>query len=1050
MGLTGTGQPFTTAISGGTTPTYLTSITGAELDNVFTGPSGFLKKIGTASYILDTSPSGGGYWDRTGTIIQQHTLADNLELYNIVPTKVFGVDGATGNTYIKGSMSTDNIASYTAHPSFSTDTQIIDKKYVNDQDIITLSQAKTYSETASGNSYGQSVSYTNAASANLVSYIDQRDIYFNNLSISYTNSASSDLIAYTDTASGNLVNYIDSKVAAQNELKEVLANGNSAGLYQIDMNFNKIINVDTPTASGNAANKLYVDSAVAAGGGCNWIDDNDILYPTISTNSVGLNNDSKLYFDTAKVNSIYYDAISNNMLVMQTPDNAGILITTDPETWYNSLVIQQGWVWLSAQDHSGPAGTWHSGYSNFWYDSSHAYSQLGATNGAIVSELSMREDQIDLFIRQGSPDSTKILMTLTDLSLKDSHLSSLIPLSQTGTAGLAGFTATSIIGALNELKAGAAAQNELKEVLANGNDANNIKITNLGDPTQPKDATNKQYVDTVAADASGNSYVQSITYTNTATGSLKVYVDNQDLSILSQSKTYSETASGNAYAQSVTHTDSATASLKVYVDNQDLSILAQSKTYSETASGNAYNQSVTYTNTASSSLLAYDVIQDAALLSQSYTYTNASSASFVSKSGDTMTGDLAIDSTAPEYKLTDTNDTRLTRIATLNQANLYHEVSVGGADGTGGAITHSGGYTVHTFTSNGTFTIGATIDAKVLVVAGGGSGGHNLGGGGGAGGYVYDGSYEITAGSYDVTVGTGGAGVTAGDGNKGNDSEFETLTVAEGGGAGGGYGDGNGKNGGCGGGGGGDTGTAGSGTQQYDGGDGAPLSTYFIAGGGGGGSEVGEDAGSVIINYGGAGGDGVVNPIAESVVGELVSGDYYLCGGGGGGGYQPQNDSHPGPGGKGGGGAGGYTTSQNGTDGTDTYGAGGGGTAAGGGGTSGKGGDGVVIIAYIPAASTVEEITLIDSRDSAGVSEYGITTFGDSRGETILQGSRLVLGTGALSTTATTGFAYVSTCTGAPSGVPTATTGMVPIVYDSSNNYLYVYNGGWKKNSQFS
>jgi hypothetical protein len=61
---------------------------------------------------------------------------------------------------------------------------------------------------------------------------------------------------------------------------------------------------------------------------------------------------------------------------------------------------------------------------------------------------------------------------------------------------------------------------------------------------------------------------------------------------------------------------------------------------------------------------------------------------------------------------------------------------------TGGTVTTSGGYKIHTFTSSGTFSVssvpsGATI--RYLVVAGGGGGGNNnsagsAGGGGGASG----------------------------------------------------------------------------------------------------------------------------------------------------------------------------------------------------------------------------------------------------------------------------------------------------------------------------
>ncbi len=56
----------------------------------------------------------------------------------------------------------------------------------------------------------------------------------------------------------------------------------------------------------------------------------------------------------------------------------------------------------------------------------------------------------------------------------------------------------------------------------------------------------------------------------------------------------------------------------------------------------------------------------------------------------------------------------------------------------------------------------------------------------------------------------------------------------------------------------------------------------------------------------------------------------------------------------------------------------------------------------------------------------------------------LVLGTGALATTATDGFMYIPSCAGAPTGVPTTQTGTVAQVYDTTNNKLYIYNGAWK------
>jgi hypothetical protein len=56
----------------------------------------------------------------------------------------------------------------------------------------------------------------------------------------------------------------------------------------------------------------------------------------------------------------------------------------------------------------------------------------------------------------------------------------------------------------------------------------------------------------------------------------------------------------------------------------------------------------------------------------------------------------------------------------------------------------------------------------------------------------------------------------------------------------------------------------------------------------------------------------------------------------------------------------------------------------------------------------------------------------------------LVTQSAALATSATTGFLYIPTCAGVPSGVPTSYTGTCALVYDSTNNRVYVYNGAWR------
>lgn len=49
---------------------------------------------------------------------------------------------------------------------------------------------------------------------------------------------------------------------------------------------------------------------------------------------------------------------------------------------------------------------------------------------------------------------------------------------------------------------------------------------------------------------------------------------------------------------------------------------------------------------------------------------------------------------------------------------------------------------------------------------------------------------------------------------------------------------------------------------------------------------------------------------------------------------------------------------------------------------------------------------------------------------------------GTLATNATDGFLTIRTCAGAPTGVPTGGNGSM--VYDTTNNKLWVYNGAWK------
>ena len=70
--------------------------------------------------------------------------------------------------------------------------------------------------------------------------------------------------------------------------------------------------------------------------------------------------------------------------------------------------------------------------------------------------------------------------------------------------------------------------------------------------------------------------------------------------------------------------------------------------------------------------------------------------------------------------------------------------------------------------------------------------------------------------------------------------------------------------------------------------------------------------------------------------------------------------------------------------------------------------------------------------NTAAAVRYGVTNAGNF----------YVGAPSSLATTATDGYLYLPSCAGVPTGVPTAITGKVPIVVDSTNNKAYIYSGG--------
>ena len=287
---------------------------------------------------------------------------------------------------------------------------------------------------------------------------------------------------------------------------------------------------------------------------------------------------------------------------------------------------------------------------------------------------------------------------------------------------------------------------------------------------------------------------------------------------------------------------------------------------------------------------------------------------------------------------------------------------------TGGTITTSGAYKIHTFTSSGSFVSNFKGLVEILAVGGGGGGSNIIGGGGGAGGMLDTTTTLSSAGTYAVAIGAGGRGGYGynslgytGSGAKGDNTTFNSVIAYGGGGALAWSALGSGLDlaacaaltaGG--------SGAGGSANMNLSGGSypaGQQLAGIGVSGQGNNGGVGGDDAGSNREIGGGGGGAGAAGTTGYNSTGNggagrasSITGSSVTYAGGGGAGRRWQSSGNgPSSGGSGGGGNG-ATGSGGGSNGSTNLGGGGGGGnypgVDSGSLSGGSGGSGIFVVRY--------------------------------------------------------------------------------------------------------
>ena len=322
-----------------------------------------------------------------------------------------------------------------------------------------------------------------------------------------------------------------------------------------------------------------------------------------------------------------------------------------------------------------------------------------------------------------------------------------------------------------------------------------------------------------------------------------------DVQTISSIGSYAVTITGSVFERSSTRLQKTVATPYFTPVTKYLTVTSKSTSPSLTNPG-AIVLSTNYTLAYQQTFTVAQTNRNATNLQ--YTYTGV-------PSGLIVTSQTDFGVTFTIYKGTTIPNNTFISVTALNPADSSTSVvsfSVTATDGLavgGDLVTDINGRRIHIFTSaTNTLTMLAGGNVDFLVVGGGGGGGAGYaGGGGGAGGIIYRSGYSLSAGTYTITVGSGGrGGFSTSAPTSGGNTSFGSLFTGIGGGAGatdqtqfggaivpaiiGGSGGGGGTNA--------PAGAAGTTAQGYEGGSAAVTSNS--SGGGGGASGPG---GSKII-----------------------------------------------------------------------------------------------------------------------------------------------------------------------------------------------------------